>query len=235
MNTDLFFNRTPQTPLPLFCTEHLATLMAVILIVSALVLFAGKLRIPTRDRTARFSILAILLAEQIARLTYRIFSNPQFNPAVDVPLQLCHFAELFCILYLLTLNRRVFSIVAFWGIIGNLAILVPAFQNHFPHIEIWIFFFGHLGMLATVAYGFFIREIRLQRRDLYTVLVLSALALTLIIPANLWLGANYFYLMQPPPALASLPAWLYWSGLATVYFSLVAGIYLLFREKRHQP
>jgi hypothetical integral membrane protein (TIGR02206 family) len=232
---ELFLGRNGHNPVPLFSAEHLAILGVTLLLVGMLVLFAPRLKTKPRELIIRFGILGVLCLEQIARLGYRIFTNPQFNPAVDVPLQLCHFAALSCILYLLTLNRKIFSIVAFWGIIGNLAILIPAFQNHFPHIEIWIFFLGHLGMLATVAYGVFIREIRLNQQDLYIILAASAIALTVIIPANLRLGSNYFYIMQPPPALASLPSYLYWSGLAAIYFGLVALIYRLFCEKRLQP
>ena len=231
--TKIFFGRGGQSALPLFSTEHLTILALTVAAVAALAVFAPKLRTARRDATIRFAILIILIVEQATLVTYRVFTNPRFNPAVDLPLHLCHFAAFFCIIYLATLNRKIFSVAAFWGIIGCVAILIPDFQNHFPHLEIWIFFFGHLGILAAVAYGFFVRQTRLTTGDLKIILTVSVLATLLIIPANRLLHANYFYLMQAPPALASLPNWLYISGLIVVYFSLVLLIFLLFRQRKN--
>lgn len=83
----------------------------------------------------------------------RLVLRGELNGTYSLPMELCHWALIACLVSLLTGSPLASGIGYFWGLGGTLqAILTPDLLVGFPSWDYFQFFWAHGVVILTVAY-----------------------------------------------------------------------------------
>jgi hypothetical integral membrane protein (TIGR02206 family) len=202
--TDSPFLRTgPWDVFAPYGSLHLAALCACALLIAAIVLCARAL--PAGDEMRFRRVLAL------AALAYWAAYNVWWNwGGVDIrdglPLHICDINGVVAPLALLTQRRVLRATLYFWTVTLTLqAFIQPALAVGPTYAVFWFFWFAHSLIAACALYDLVVLRFRPRWRDLGRALAVSALYIAVIVPVNAWLGANYGFIGNPPPAIAIPP------------------------------
>lgn len=131
-----------------------------------------------------------------------------------LPLQLCDFNGLVAPFALLTGQRWARATLYFWTSALTLqAFLQPALTAGPASLVFWAFWAAHTIIAACAVYDVAVLHFRPGWRDLGRALAISAAYAALVVPVDLWLGANYGFVGNPPaanevpPFIAALGPW----------------------------
>ena len=69
----------------------------------------------------------------------------------------------------------------------------------------WAFWIGHTVIAACAVYDVVVLGFRPNWRDLGCAVIASVVYVALIMPVDLWLGANYGFVGNPPPGVGIPP------------------------------
>lgn len=117
----------------------------------------------------------------------------------DLPLQLCGISNLLSISVLLFREKRFFIPLFFWGTVGGIqALLTPQVTAGNHPLLIAEYYVYHTSIILVPLYMIRVHGWRLKRYDWLKALLYNNLLLVPIFGVNLWLGANYMYLIEPP-------------------------------------
>jgi hypothetical integral membrane protein (TIGR02206 family) len=117
----------------------------------------------------------------------------------DLPLHLCGISNLMSVAVLLFKERRLFVPLFFWGIVGGLqALLTPQVTAGNHPLLIAEYYLYHTSIILVPSYMIWAHGWRIQRLDWLWALLYNNLLILPIFGINLWLGANYMYLIEPP-------------------------------------
>ena len=178
----------------IFDTSHIAVLILIAAIATALVFNTKYIRAITDDRFIRFPLAAILLVNELAWWSYLV-SLGYFN----LPLDFCNLANLLMIWALLQKKQWVGEIAFFWGLAGHLqAALQPDLSEGFPFYS-WIkFFISHGGTVLAAVYLAVRGRYLFTLRSVWRVWSIGLLYIALIGIINWQLGTNFGYLAEKP-------------------------------------
>ncbi|NBC13604.1 MAG: TIGR02206 family membrane protein [Gammaproteobacteria bacterium] len=202
----------------LFGGVHLLTL--ALIVVSALVLpLALRRYAPAALRPVALALAALLLAQEAVDVALQLWRS---GPSVQLlPLHLCTLAVYVTAWMLATGNQRAFELAYFWALAGTTqALATPDLRQGFPDPAFLFFFAGHGLVIVGVAYGALALGLRPYPMSMLRVGLTTLALAAVVFGVNLWLGANFLYLMAKP-AGASLLDWFgpwpwYWLGLVAV-------------------
>ncbi|MBM3356822.1 MAG: TIGR02206 family membrane protein [Betaproteobacteria bacterium] len=154
---------------------------------------------------------------------------PRFDPAVTLPLQLCHLTSLVASAALLTRGRLWRALLYFWGIgLSTQALLTPTLTDPPTVIWFWAFWGLHGFVLAAAVHDLVANRFRPTWRDYGAACAASAVYLAVVFPLNLAIGANYGFVGQSKPQTPSVIDLLGpWPGRVVVIVALVAGLMAL--------
>ena len=117
----------------------------------------------------------------------------------DLPLQLCGISNLLSIAVLFFQVQGFFVPLFFWGTVGGVhALLTPQVTAGNHPLLIAEYYVYHTSIILVPLYMIWVHGWRLRRSDWLKALLYNNLLLLPIFLINLWLGANYMYLIEPP-------------------------------------
>ena len=182
---------------------HLVAAAACVVLIAAPTLLARLL-----DRTAEL-ILRRGLA--IFAVTFWVAYNTWWNwHGVDLrtglPLQMCDVNELVAPYALLTGRRWARAILYFWTVaLTSQAFIQPALTAGPASLVFWAFWTAHTTIAACAVYDIVVLGFRPDWCDLRSAAAAGLLYVALIVPLDLWLGADYGFVGNPAPDLKIPP------------------------------
>ncbi len=176
---------------------HIAAL-GVILALGLMIVWAGR-RWPPPRRTVLGWILGINIILYAAVAYVQLWTSHALRLEYSLPLELCHWVLIACVVSLFRPNRLTAEIAYFWGLAGTLqAILTPDISLTFPSSEFILFFWGHGGPLLAIVFIVVAQNFRPGRGSVVRMLVALNLYGFIAGMLDVTFGWNYGYLLQKP-------------------------------------
>lgn len=141
----------------------------------------------------------VLLLQQIILYTWYLITG--YNLLTEgLPLYHCRIAIISIGIGLLFNKSICKKLGSMWGLIGSISALVyPALDPFvFPHITQFSFFVGHLFLLWGSVYCIFIEGIKLDEKDLKTIIYFTNIYHISVFILNRMIEANYGYMRISP-------------------------------------
>jgi hypothetical integral membrane protein (TIGR02206 family) len=195
---------------------HGVTLLVCLVLIAAPSLLG---RAPQKDaerknaeRSLRYSLAAFAV---VVWLAYNIWWNWRgIDWRGGLPLQLCDINGLIAPLALVTGWRFARATLYFWtAALTAQAFIQPALIDGPAFMLFWAFWLSHTIIAACAAYDVVVRGFRPGWRDLGIAVLASLIYVALVLPIDLWLGADYGFVGNPPagiiipPFVAALGPW----------------------------
>ena len=187
---------------------HGVTLLVCLVLIAAPSLFGRALQKDAArknaERTLRYSLAAFAVAVWLA---YNIWWNSRgIDWRGGLPLQLCDINGLIAPLALVTGWRFARATLYFWtAALTAQAFIQPALIDGPAFVLFWAFWLSHTIIAACAAYDVVVRGFRPGWRDLGIAVLASLIYVALILPIDLWLGADYGFVGNPPAGIIIPP------------------------------
>ncbi len=124
----------------------------------------------------------------------------RFDPALTLPLQMCHIASLIASAVLLTRNDTLRAILYFWVFaLCTQALITPSLIEPPTSPLFWTFWFLHGFVMLTAVYDLAVYRFRPTWRHYAIACAASAAYLAVVLPINFMLGANYGFVGKAKP------------------------------------
>ncbi|MBX3321883.1 MAG: TIGR02206 family membrane protein [Phycisphaeraceae bacterium] len=124
----------------------------------------------------------------------------QFDVAESLPLHLCDLAAWVAPLALLTQKRFLRTLLFFWGLgLSTQAFVTPVLSEGVTDVRFWLFWIGHTQIVGSAAYDLLVLRYRPTWRDYVLVTIVNVVIIGVMIPLNLLLDANYWYVGNLKP------------------------------------
>jgi hypothetical integral membrane protein (TIGR02206 family) len=177
-------------------------------VVCALLIPAPALLGRALDKDAELTLRRALAAITVGYwVVYNIWWNRHgLDPQTGLPLQLCDINCLIAPFALLTGQRWARATLYFWtAALTSQAFIQPALADGPASLVFWAFWTGHTLIAACAVYEIAVLGFRPGWRDLGYAVIASVAYAALVLPVDLWLGANYGYVGDPPAGVAIPP------------------------------
>jgi hypothetical integral membrane protein (TIGR02206 family) len=181
----------------IFDTQHLVVLLTLAFL-AALIARGGR-RMNGRARSWLGIMLACLVPGYYLALYYQAIRNSWLQLGNALPMQLCDWVLIACLVALTRPNALAAEIAYFWGLGGTLqAVLTPDRMQGFPSWRFLQFFWGHGSALLCIV--FIIAAQRFRPRPGSTLRMLIAVNVygLAALGLDLAFGWNYGYLRHKP-------------------------------------
>jgi len=224
----------------LLSAEHIGTVAAIVVIVTALLVAARLRRGPWTVTAAR--ILAIVLAgDEVAWWIYLVATHAnKADLLYALPFQLCDAAIIISAIALWTRQQLLIEVTYFWGLAGTFqALITPDIPSHFPSFTYIQYYVAHGGVVAAAL--FLVIGLGHWPRPRA---VLWVFGVTIVYAAFVGLldaltGADYLYLRAKPGShtlLDVMGPWPWYIGVAglvavVLFLILDAPFYVLRRSR----
>lgn len=189
---------------------HLVTVCCCVALIAGLVA-AGRACGPARQTPLR-RLLGIF--GLVYWLTYNVWWNRHGIDVVSgLPLQICDCNGVIAPLALLTLNRWLRATLYFWAFaLTTQAFIQPALQSGPATPLFWWFWAQHTIILGYAVFDLAVLGFRPDWPDCGRACMAGLAYLVVVMPLDIWLGADYGYLgplppAQIPPFVAALGPW----------------------------
>ena len=189
----------------IFSPDHLVFIAGLILIALLFIKFRDQIK-ENKNRFTRI-ILIISLGQQILLYT-SYFYILQFDLGESLPFHISRITSLMGIFYLLTRNKKIFPVLAFFSMYAWTSFLYPSRVYGISHPIGISFFINHVVTLLLPFYGIYVFEERIQREDKWKAFSWFLIYLAFVMLLNPLVDGNYFYLKHKP-LLGSLPNSIY--------------------------
>lgn len=156
------------------------------------------------ERLLRRSLAVFAVVYWIA---YNLWWNwDGVDPRAGLPLQLCDFNGLVAPLALLSGWRWARATLYFWtAALTVQAFIQPALTAGPASPVFWTFWAAHTIIAACAVYDIAVRGFRPGWRDVGAAVIASVVYVVAIVPVDLWLGANYGFVGNPPAGVSIPP------------------------------
>jgi hypothetical integral membrane protein (TIGR02206 family) len=116
-----------------------------------------------------------------------------------LPLELCHWVLIACLVALFFRRQLAAEIAYFWGLGGTLqAVLTPDLGEGFPSWEFIQFFWAHGAVLLAIVFLIAVRRFRPRPGSVLRMMLAANFYLVVAGSLDLAFGWNYGYLRHPP-------------------------------------
>lgn len=197
----------------LFGSVHWGIIFFTVALPIFLAFAVRKIRDGKYKRAAvRVFAILILLAEGFHFFwAFKQMPDWQNLLARSLPLHLCGWSMVLTLIYLLRYPRRrqiCFDLAYYWTIVGGFAaILGPDLPADYPSVGFWQFFATHVLVVAANLFAIFALGYKPSRRSLVRAFLYTNCVMIVLIPINLLLDANYFFICKPPETDIPLFFW----------------------------
>lgn len=190
---------------------HLVSVVACFALIAALVLLGRRLN-ETAERRLRQAMAVFAIAMWAA---YNIAWNWNgIDARTGLPLHICDLGGLLAPAAMLTLNRWLRATLYFWAIaLTSQAFIQPTLTYGPTSFLFWCFWIAHTIIFGYAIYDLTVLRFRPDWGDFGRASLVTLGYLAVIMPIDIWLGANYGYIGNPasakaiPPFVAALGPW----------------------------
>ncbi|GAB6168075.1 hypothetical protein JCM1393_05350 [Clostridium carnis] len=151
------------------------------------------------SRKVKNTIIIVMIMQQAILYLWYIFSG--YNTLTQgLPLYNCRLAIIALAIGLLINNKALKTLGVYWGSFGAIfALILPGVDPfRFPHYTQISYFVGHVFLLWAIAYVLVIENFKYTAKSLKRILIFTTIYHSIVFFINIYLGANYCYLIQPP-------------------------------------
>lgn len=228
-----------------FSLHHFAVLLVCAGLCVVVMRFARSE--PRREGRVRAAWAWLTFASAVLVTIYWL-DPARYDPGISWPLHLCDLAAWGAPLAMLGRRRWAKTLLFFWGLgLSSQGLLTPTLEQGIASPAYWLFWTQHLGVVGGGLYLAVVNAYRPTPRDLGLALVVTLLVMLAMIPINLALGANYFYvgdtLPDRPTLLDHLGPWpgrIVWIGLLgavaiTLTWLVSEGVWRLAEHRARGP
>ncbi|ANC75903.1 hypothetical protein ABE65_003360 [Fictibacillus phosphorivorans] len=137
----------------------------------------------------------------VSESTYHMWAvyNDLWDIYIFLPLQLCSFNILLCVLLLITDDRRLFAFVYLFGLTGAIqGLLTPELFQEPWHFRFIQYFVAHAFIVWTALYYAIIRSYTISWKLLFQSFLWLNMYALLVYIINVAIGANYMFLLRKP-------------------------------------
>lgn len=203
-------------PIPILGTHHL--LYLGILVFFGLLLFLNPTPIRQHRRKITTGVLIVSLLQQ--GLLYGYFIVFDILTLSDsLPLHLSRITSILGIIFFITKNPKLFSVIAYFSLFAWLSFLVPTDIQPINHPLGVSFLINHVITLLLPFYMIIAYQVTLRPQDKYIAYAWLSLYIIVVYFLNPVLGGNYFYLVNKP-VFQNTPELVYLLGVYVVSFLL---------------
>jgi hypothetical integral membrane protein (TIGR02206 family) len=191
-------------------------LHAVALVICVVLIVAPGLIGRGLSKNGELSLRRALVAFAVCYwIAYNVWWNWYgLDPRTGLPLQICDLNGLVAPFALQTGQRWARATLYFWTAALTLqAFIQPALTAGPASLIFWAFWVAHTIIALSAVYDIAVLGFRPSWRDLGRAVAASAVYVALVLPLDVWLGANYGFLGNPadpsevPPFVAALGPW----------------------------
>lgn len=184
-------------PFVTFGPPHLATLGVLLVLALGTAGLARRLVDPARTRLGRFLGLALLGYIVVAYTRQGWLGLLNWHDSL--PLQLCNWVLIACIVTLFRPRQLASELAYFWGLTGTLqALLTPDLQSGFPAWPFFQFFWGHGVIILAIAFLIAGRDFRPRPGSVLRMFVAINIYTAIAGSLNWIFDWNYGYLCHRP-------------------------------------
>ena len=141
---------------------------------------------------------ALIIFQESYLFFYRQYFDV-FNPLKHFPIHLCSFAQFVAAFTLFTKSQRGFELAFYWGIAAAIQpILTPELESSTIDTQFIIFFLSHGLIILSVIWLLTLEKMKLRRRSIRDVIIITNLLLIPIAIINWISGSNYMFMRQKP-------------------------------------
>lgn len=195
-----------------FGAMHLAVVCVCAALLVGVAMIGRRLRGSPDERQTRTALAIFALAYWVAYNTWWNWGGLDLR--TGLPLQACDVSGLAAPFALLTLNRWLRSTLYFWAFaFATMAFIQPTLTLGPAHVVFWAFWLAHVVVLACAVYDLAALGFRPGWGDVVRAAVVAIGWAAVVLPIDLWLGANYGYIGNPPagtwipPLVAAFGPW----------------------------
>ncbi|WP_394176165.1 TIGR02206 family membrane protein [Guptibacillus hwajinpoensis] len=183
----------------LFSTPHLFTLCILMLVLITMGIFKNRLRHPVTSFVVRICIALVLVLTEYSFHLWFIY-HQKWDVTTTLPLQLSSISLFLAVFLLLTRRFFLFEITYFVGSASALlAMITPDLGVYgYPHFRFFHFFIAHGGIIVAAFYMIMVEKYKPTYLSIWKTFLSLNLFVILIFMLNLFLDANYMYLMAKP-------------------------------------
>ncbi len=137
----------------LLSAEHIGTVAAIVVIVTA-ILVAARLRRGSWTVTAARILAIVLAGDEIAWWIYLVATHAnKADLLYALPFQLCDAAIIISAIALWTRQQLLIEVMYFWGLAGTFqALITPDIPSHFPSFTYIQYYVAHGGVVAAALF-----------------------------------------------------------------------------------
>lgn len=159
----------------------------------------GSKRWPGKGRLWIGRILGILLLGYGLEIYLEEAMGGGLHGSYSLPMQLCDWVVIACIVTLFRQNAFASEIAYFWGSAGTFqAVLTPDLTQGFPSWRFFQFFWGHGTALLAIVYIIAARDFRPRPKSVLRMMIALNVYGVCALGLDLAFGWNYGYLLQKP-------------------------------------
>ncbi|MDP6198776.1 MAG: TIGR02206 family membrane protein [Porticoccaceae bacterium] len=191
----LFFSF--DIPFESFSADHWWALATFFIFLSVIISISRKLSSARNLWLGR--VISIFLSVTVLIFSWIHWRNGLFNYRVDLPLSICNLFALLAPLLFWQPHFKRFEVIYFLVICGTFqAMLTPDLYAGFPSYGYFKYWIVHGGLVILVIHHLLAFRLIPSAMGMVRTFGWLNVYLVLLIPLNLWLGSNYFYLMNKP-------------------------------------
>jgi hypothetical integral membrane protein (TIGR02206 family) len=190
---------------------HLVSVAVCLALIVALVLLGRRSSKPA-ERRLRKAMAAFAMA--VWAIYNTTWNWNGIDPRSGLPLHICDLGGLLAPFALLTLNRWLRATLYFWATaLTTQAFIQPTLTYGPTSFFFWCFWIAHTIIFGFAIYDLAVLRFRPDWSDFGRASAVTLGYLAVIMPINIWLGANYAYIGNPasekaiPPFVAALGPW----------------------------
>ena len=184
-------------PFASFGHSHAVAVFVFIVLLGLSTLTA--LRLSDRKNLIVTRISSLFLCFTVVAWTAITLAFDRFNVDQSLPLSICNLFSLVAPFLFWTPNQRRFEIVYFFVLSGTLqAIITPDPEGGFPSYGFFKYWIVHCGLVIVVIHHLIAFKLFPRAKGILVTFMWLNIYILCLIPINLFLDANYFYLMRKP-------------------------------------
>lgn len=184
-------------PFESFSLTHMVTLVVFVFLLAA-VIFAGR-KLTNHQNLLLGRALSVFMSVSVSVWAGLHLIYDRFDIAVDLPLSLCNLFAFIAPLLFWNPDHRRFEVIYFMVMCGTFqAILTPDLYVGFPGYGFFKYWIVHMGLVLVVTHYLLVFKLYPRPKAMITTFIWLNIYLLSVVPVNLWLDANYFYMMEKP-------------------------------------
>ena len=156
-------------------------------------------RLGERGKILMGRVLAGMLVAYAVVAYTRKFASPEVRWGDSLPLHLCDWVLVLCVIGLLREGQRVRELAYFWGLAGSIhGLVTPDLRANFPAWGFFQFFWGHGGVVLAVVFFLGVCGLRPARGSAWKAFVCLNVYAAVAGTLDAAFGWNYGYLCHTP-------------------------------------